>query len=72
MAKSPTSIEGDRLLGMDNNNKTVDVGEIIDSANYFWVPFGITVAGYNIQAGQSEIDHYEVVGSNGSQGLPCL
>lgn len=26
-----------------NNNKTVDVGEVIDSANYFWVPFGITV-----------------------------
>ena len=25
------------------NNKTVDVGEVIDSANYFWVPFGITV-----------------------------
>jgi len=28
---------------MDDTNKTVDVGEIIDSANYFWVPFGITV-----------------------------
>jgi MFS transporter, AAHS family, 4-hydroxybenzoate transporter len=28
---------------MDNNSKTVDVGEVIDSANYFWVPFGITV-----------------------------
>src|SRR3984885_5723145 len=26
-----------------DNNKTVDVGEVIDSANYFWVPFGITV-----------------------------
>jgi MFS transporter, AAHS family, 4-hydroxybenzoate transporter len=26
-----------------NNSKTVDVGEVIDSANYFWVPFGITV-----------------------------
>jgi AAHS family 4-hydroxybenzoate transporter-like MFS transporter len=31
-------------LGIEDNNKTVvDVGEIIDSANYFWVPFGITV-----------------------------
>ena len=28
---------------MDDTNKTVDVGGIIDSANYFWVPFGITV-----------------------------
>ncbi|MGC1457588.1 MAG: MFS transporter [Steroidobacteraceae bacterium] len=26
-----------------DNNKTVNVGEVIDSANYFWVPFGITV-----------------------------
>ncbi|HTC44803.1 MAG TPA: MFS transporter [Steroidobacteraceae bacterium] len=26
-----------------NNHETVDVGEVIDSANYFWVPFGITV-----------------------------
>ncbi len=26
-----------------DNNKTVDVGEVIDSAHYFWVPFGITV-----------------------------
>ena len=34
---------GEALVGMDNTNKTVDVGEIIDSANYFWVPFGITV-----------------------------
>ncbi|MEJ0006809.1 MAG: hypothetical protein WDM77_10720 [Steroidobacteraceae bacterium] len=25
------------------SSKTVDVGEVIDSANYFWVPFGITV-----------------------------
>lgn len=24
-------------------NKTVDVGAVIDSANYFWVPFGITI-----------------------------
>jgi MFS transporter, AAHS family, 4-hydroxybenzoate transporter len=29
-------------LSLDSN-KTVDVGEVIDSANYFWVPFGITV-----------------------------
>ena len=28
---------------MTDPDKTVDVGEIIDSANYFWVPFGITV-----------------------------
>jgi MFS transporter, AAHS family, 4-hydroxybenzoate transporter len=28
---------------MTDTEKTVDVGEIIDSANYFWVPFGITV-----------------------------
>ena len=28
--------------GMANKN-TVDVGEVIDSARYFWVPFGITV-----------------------------
>ncbi len=28
---------------MDDTNRTVDVGEIIDSANYFWVPFGITL-----------------------------
>jgi MFS transporter, AAHS family, 4-hydroxybenzoate transporter len=28
---------------MDDTNKTVDVGAIIDSANYFWVPFGITL-----------------------------
>jgi len=34
---------GEARLGMDDTNKTVDVGEIIDSANYFWVPFGITV-----------------------------
>lgn len=26
-----------------DNNKTVDVGAVIDSASYFWVPFGITV-----------------------------
>jgi AAHS family 4-hydroxybenzoate transporter-like MFS transporter len=26
-----------------NNKKIVDVGEVIDSANYFWVPFGITI-----------------------------
>jgi AAHS family 4-hydroxybenzoate transporter-like MFS transporter len=26
-----------------DNSKTVEVGEVIDSANYFWVPFGITV-----------------------------
>ncbi|HTQ36420.1 MAG TPA: MFS transporter [Steroidobacteraceae bacterium] len=26
-----------------NNKKIVDVGEVIDSASYFWVPFGITV-----------------------------
>ncbi|HTV78843.1 MAG TPA: MFS transporter [Steroidobacteraceae bacterium] len=28
---------------MDDNNRIVDVGEVIDSAHYFWVPFGITV-----------------------------
>jgi AAHS family 4-hydroxybenzoate transporter-like MFS transporter len=26
-----------------DNKKTVDVGEVIDSASYFWMPFGITV-----------------------------
>jgi AAHS family 4-hydroxybenzoate transporter-like MFS transporter len=26
-----------------DNKKTVEVGEVIDSAHYFWVPFGITV-----------------------------
>ena len=26
-----------------DNRKTVEVGAVIDSANYFWVPFGITV-----------------------------
>ena len=26
-----------------DERKTVDVGEVIDSADYFWVPFGITV-----------------------------
>ncbi len=29
-------------MSMDNK-KTVEVGEVIDSAHYFWVPFGITV-----------------------------
>jgi MFS transporter, AAHS family, 4-hydroxybenzoate transporter len=28
---------------MSENKKVVDVGEVIDSAKYFWVPFGITV-----------------------------
>jgi len=28
---------------MSDNKKIVDVGEVIDSANYFWVPFGITI-----------------------------
>jgi AAHS family 4-hydroxybenzoate transporter-like MFS transporter len=28
---------------MSDNKKTVDVGEVIDSAKYFWVPFGITI-----------------------------
>jgi AAHS family 4-hydroxybenzoate transporter-like MFS transporter len=28
---------------MSENKKTVEVGEVIDSANYFWVPFGITI-----------------------------
>jgi MFS transporter, AAHS family, 4-hydroxybenzoate transporter len=28
---------------MSDNKKTVDVGEVIDSAKYFWVPFGITL-----------------------------
>lgn len=28
---------------MKASNETVDVGEIIDSASYLWVPFGITV-----------------------------
>ncbi|HTY48939.1 MAG TPA: MFS transporter [Steroidobacteraceae bacterium] len=32
-----------KALGTDNNDRTVDVGAVIDSANYFWVPFGITV-----------------------------
>jgi AAHS family 4-hydroxybenzoate transporter-like MFS transporter len=34
---------GEGPIGMDNTNRTVDVGEVIDSASYFWVPFGITV-----------------------------
>ncbi len=38
------SLDGKKAtLGMTDPEKTVDVGEIIDSANYFWVPFGITV-----------------------------
>jgi AAHS family 4-hydroxybenzoate transporter-like MFS transporter len=28
---------------MTDNKKMVDVGEVIDSAKYFWVPFGITL-----------------------------
>jgi AAHS family 4-hydroxybenzoate transporter-like MFS transporter len=28
---------------MSDNKKIVDVGEVIDSAKYFWVPFGITI-----------------------------
>jgi MFS transporter, AAHS family, 4-hydroxybenzoate transporter len=28
---------------MSDNKKIVDVGEVIDSARYFWVPFGITI-----------------------------
>jgi AAHS family 4-hydroxybenzoate transporter-like MFS transporter len=28
---------------MSDNKKIVDVGEVIDSAKYFWVPFGITL-----------------------------
>jgi MFS transporter, AAHS family, 4-hydroxybenzoate transporter len=28
---------------MSENKKIVDVGEVIDSAKYFWVPFGITI-----------------------------
>jgi MFS transporter, AAHS family, 4-hydroxybenzoate transporter len=28
---------------MESNKKIVDVGEVIDSAKYFWVPFGITI-----------------------------
>jgi MFS transporter, AAHS family, 4-hydroxybenzoate transporter len=28
---------------MSMQKKTVDVGAVIDSANYFWVPFGITI-----------------------------
>ena len=28
---------------MSSNGKIVDVGEVIDSAKYFWVPFGITL-----------------------------
>lgn len=28
---------------MSDNKKIVDVGEVIDSARYFWVPFGITL-----------------------------
>jgi MFS transporter, AAHS family, 4-hydroxybenzoate transporter len=28
---------------MSDNKKIVDVGEVIDSAKYFWMPFGITV-----------------------------
>jgi AAHS family 4-hydroxybenzoate transporter-like MFS transporter len=28
---------------MNMENKKVDVGAVIDSANYFWVPFGITI-----------------------------
>jgi AAHS family 4-hydroxybenzoate transporter-like MFS transporter len=28
---------------MSENKKVVDVGEVIDSAKYFWVPFGITI-----------------------------
>lgn len=27
----------------DNNKKVVDVGAVIDSANFFWVPFGIAL-----------------------------
>ena len=28
---------------MSDNKKIVDVGEVIDSAKYFWMPFGITI-----------------------------
>src|SRR5262245_52759158 len=28
---------------MSDNTKIVDVGEIIDSARFFWMPFGITL-----------------------------
>jgi len=28
---------------MSDNKKIVDVGEVIDGAKYFWVPFGITI-----------------------------
>jgi MFS transporter, AAHS family, 4-hydroxybenzoate transporter len=28
---------------MSDNKKVVDVGEVIDGAKYFWVPFGITI-----------------------------
>ena len=28
---------------MSDNKKTVDVGAVIDSAKFFWVPFGITI-----------------------------
>ena len=31
------------LKSMSDNKKIVDVGEVIDSAKYFWVPFGITI-----------------------------
>ena len=28
---------------MSTQQKTVEIGSVIDSAKYFWVPFGITV-----------------------------
>src|SRR5215510_3851703 len=30
-------------MSMAENKKQVDVGAVIDSAEYFWVPFGITI-----------------------------